>query len=251
MKKNSTIPLISTIIVSLLAIVLAVIAIFTLAGKPQDNNSGGDPVSQPASFQPTQELVEECTYAAHDLVAASYRVIRLFVTEGLPYYEEHYGNDPEDNIYTVNSTEYTALADIENFVRSVYTESEAQRILHNIDGKGTSVYLNREVLVEVEQPEPSTEEGTAESSTSEQSPAYTTQNVLGINAAFVPDAEYGKDWSSCRIAVLPKSENECELTVYLDGLDENTEITDANKASVLTIGMLKTEAGWRLTALAY
>lgn len=241
MKKNSTIPLIATIIVAAVAIAAVVIAIVTLnAGK--GNTTPGQQGGVTNEFRPTQELVEECTYAAHDLVADSYKIVRLFVTEGLAHYGEPYGNEPEDGIYTVNSQEYSSLSQIEDFVYSVYTNSEAERILKNIDGNGTAVYRDREILVD----DNSTVEGTADSSH-----MYKTETVLGISADFAPDTGYTKDWSSCRIAVLPKSELECELTVYLDGLDENSEITEENKGSVLEIPMLKVDGEWKLALFTY
>lgn len=63
-----------------------------------------------------------------------------------------YGNLPEDGYYTVNSTDYNSLEQIEELVRSVYAEDAAEQILKNSDGKGLKVYANREQLVRVEQP---------------------------------------------------------------------------------------------------
>lgn len=244
MNKNSSIPLIATIIVAALAIAAVVIAIVTINASKGSGTQSGQQGSDPAvsEFRPTQELVEECTYAAHDLVAGSYKIVRLFVTEGLAHYGEPYGNEPEDGIYTVNSQEYTDLSQIEELVYSVYTNSEAERILKNIDGNGMAVYRDREILVD----DDSTVEGTSDSSH-----MYKTDIVLGISADFAPDTEYAKDWSSCRIAVLPRSEMECELTVYLDGLDENSEVTEENKGSVLEIPMIKVDGEWRLALFTY
>lgn len=246
--QNQTISLVATIFVALAAIALAVVAIITVnqKNKPQQTTPNSSTVVSD-SFNPTAEFVEECTYAAHDLIQDSYRIIRLYVLEGLAHYDEPYGNLPEDGLYTVNSSEYTSLAQIEELVNSVYTKSEAQRILTNIDGNGMAVYQNREVLVEVER-EPA--EGTAEAETAESGVRYTTENVLGIDADFVPDTDYSKDWSSCVIAVLPKSENECELTVYLDGLNAETA-TEADAESVLNIAMIKTDGEWRLANFEY
>ncbi len=246
--QSQTISLVATIFVALAAIALAVVAIITVnqKDKPQQTPQDSTP-SVSDTFTPTAEFIEECTYAAHDLVQESYRIIRLFVLEGLAHYDEPYGNLPEDGLYTVNSTEYTSLAQIEELVNSVYTKSESQRILNNIDGNGMAVYQNREVLVEVE---PELPEGTAEAATEESGVQYTTENVLGIDADFVPDADYSKDWSSCVIAVLPKSENECELTVYLDGLNAETA-TEADAESVLNIAMIKTDGEWKLANFVY
>lgn len=242
--------LISTIIVAVLAIALAVVAVVLMTGD-KDNTSGTPDTSstpQVEEFRPTQELIDECTYAAHDLIAGSYRVVRLFVTDGLPHFDEPYGNRPEDGIYTVNSEEYTSLKQIEDFVKSIYTEAEAQRILTNIDGNGLAVYQNREVLTTIEETLEATSE--TDDSTSESGPKYKTEYVLGISESFVPAADYAKDWSSVRIAVVPVTAEECKLTVYLNGLDPET-VTDADKDSVLELSMVKSGENWRLTKLVY
>lgn len=255
-QKQSLAPLISTIIVAVLAIGLAVAAILIMTGDNDNNNSeaqnSGASVSD-TSFKPTQELISECTYAAHDLVAASYRVVRLFVTQGLDHLDEPYGNRPEDGLYTVSSTEFTSLEQIQALVKSVYTPEEALRILTDVDGNGLAVYQNREKLVKVEKPLPGTSEATAEAEaedTSDGSVQYKTEYVLGISEKFKPAENYTKDWSSCRIAVTPLSETECKLVVYLDGLDPET-VTDADKDSILEMSMIKNGEDWRLTAFRY
>ncbi len=245
-QNNSLIPLISTIVVAVLAIVVVIVAIFVIAG----DNSGashvdGSSVASSQPFEPTQELVDECTYAAHDLVADSYRVLRLFVTEGLPHEDEPYGNLPEDGLYTVSSSEYKTLDQIEELVHSVFVEEEAVRVLGNIDGKGLAVYQNREKLVKVE----SANDGTEEASEEASGIRYEKEYVLGISADFAPNESYAKDWSSCRIAIIPRSETLCSLTVYLDGLDETT--ASANSESVLSMTMVKVEQDWRLEQFVY
>lgn len=244
-KQNTSVaPLIATIIVAVAAIALAIVAILTLRNKDSDADNSSQ--QWESSFVPSETLLEECTYAAHDLVADSYSIIRLFVTEGLAHYDEPYGNLPEDGIYTVNSTEYTSLEQIEELVRSVFVNAEAERILTNIDGNGMAVYLNREVLVDIVY--------TDEPETDEARPLYTTENVLGINADFVPDSDYSKDWSSVSIAVLPKSETECELTIYLGGYTpaESGEVgEEPDPDSVLETAMVKIDGEWRLSVFVY
>ena len=240
--KNTTSagPLIATIVVAVLAIILAVVAILTL------NKSNEQPENRPASttsadptFRPTDELIEECTYKAHDLVKASYKVIRLFVSEGLAHYPEPYGNEPEDGLYTVNSTEYGSLADIEALVNSVYVSSEAERIMN------LGVYRERTILAAIVY-----EDNTAEASeTAENRPLYEERKVIGIDAKFKPNDAVNEGWDSCSIAVLPKSETECELTIYLGGLDEETAQTDPNM--VLETSMVKIDGEWKLAKFVY
>lgn len=247
-QKTSLAPLISTIVVAVLAIIVVIAAILIITGDNGTTSTGDSApdtsVAEP--FKPTQELVDECTYAAHDLVADNYRIVRLFITEGLPYEPEPYGNLPEDGLYTVSSNDYKTLQQIEDLVHSVFVEEEAVRVLDNIDGKGLAVYQDRERLVKIEKPADGTSEATEESAGVQ----YETEYVLGISADFVADDSYSKDWSSCRIALIPRSDTLCDLTVYLDGLDENTA-TDANSDSVLKMTMVKVEQDWRLEKFVY
>lgn len=241
-KKNSNnIPLISTIIVAAAAIVLAVVAMIMMNKSPEPNTqSSGASSHQPSrdTSYITPEYQQECEYAAHDLLNNSHEILRLFVTEGLFHEDEPYGNLPEDGYYTVNSTDYTSLDQIEELVHSVYTEDAAEQILKNSDGKGLKVYANREQLVRVERPE-STAESTEESGTK-----YETVYKLGISADFVPDES--KSWSSCAITIDYLEEGRCGLTVYLDGVDSSNGITDENRDSVLEMTMVKQDGGWRL-----
>lgn len=242
-ENKSIIPLVSTIVIAVIAIALAIVAMMTLK-KDKPGQNGPEP-SQTISnnFVPSDELIEECTYAAHDLVRDNFSVIRLYITEGLAHFDEPYGNLPEDGIYTVNSTEYSSLEQIEEMLKSIYVNSEAERVLTNIDGNGKAVYVNREILVDAVY--------TDEAESGESRPLYTTETVLGISADFTPDTDYDKDWSTCNIAVLPKSETECELTIYLGGLTPDSEIDETNKDSVLETAMRKIDGEWRLAQFVY
>ncbi len=250
-KKTSLAPIISTIIVAVLALAVAIFAIILISGEEQNPSStpDGGNTSVTELFTPTQELVDECTYAAHDLVAANYKVVRLFITEGLSHLDEPYGNLPEDGYYTVDSTAYKSLDDITALLNSVYTPDEAVRILTNVNGDGIQVFKNREKLVKVEETYEGTAEATAEAST-DGGIQYKTEYVLGISADFAPAADYNKDWSSVQIAVTPISETECRLQVYLDGLTPDTA-TEADADSVLEIPMFKVGGSWKLTSFAY
>lgn len=238
--------MIATIIIAVIAIVAVIVAIVLVSGgNSGDSSTPSDSVVSDNStpFQPTEELIEECSYAAHDLVAANYRIVRLFITEGLPHEPEPYNNIPEDGLYTVSDSSYTKLEQIEGFVKSVFIEEEAQRVLTDLDGNGFTLYRNREKLVKSEQETDSTNEAGG-------SIKYDTKYVLGIDANFTPAADYKKDWSSCKIILAPKSETECALTVYLDGLDENTA-TEANADSILSISMIKENEIWKLNKFVY
>lgn len=252
-QKTSLAPIISTIIVALLAIVVAVVAIVLISGENNASSQGnpaadGSAVSEP--FSPTQEQIDECTYAAHDLVAAHYKAVRLFVTEGLEHLDEPYGNKPDDGYYTVDSTAYKTLEDITALLDSIYTAEETQRILTDLDGSGMQVYKNREKLVKIEETYEGTAETADEITNDSGSVQYATEYVLGIHMDFTPDESYTKDWSTCRIAVTPVSDTECRLVVYLNGLDPETA-TEADSDSILNMSMQKTDEGWRLTSFVY
>lgn len=245
-KKSNTAPLIATLIV-VIAAIAAVITLIVISGNIGEQESSAPPSSSATVFRPTQEFIEECSIESNELLQNSYRIIRLFITEGLPHYDEPYGNEPEDGIYTVDSKEYTSLEQIEQFVKSVYVSSEAERILHNLDGNGFEVYKNREVFKDIVY----TDEASAgESGESSDRPAYTKQTVLGINAEFKPDTSYEKSWESSRLEFVPISENECKLTIFL-GADESTDLSAVDPASVLETSMVKQDGKWRLTKFVY
>ena len=218
-KKQDNAALIATIVVAALALA-AVIALILIL----NNKSGEKPTSSGNEvFQPTAEFEQECEYAAHDLVKGSYEIIRLFITQGLPHLDEPYGNAPEDGIYTVDTEKsrgYKTFEDIENKVKSVYTDEAAEKVMK------LDVYKKRKSL-------------------------YNDDIVLGIKADFKADASREKLWENCALAVLPTSETECDITIYLDVTSESFDTSDVSEDKILRTKMKKTDAGWRLTEFVY
>ena len=217
-------PLIATVLVGIAAVAAVVFLIVMNSGNsgqraPSDSSAV---TSSDASitFRPTQELVEECNNNAHDLVANNYEILKLFLLEGTPHGDEPYGNDPEDGYYTAISSKYPTYASLETFVESVFTADEAERILHDFDGNGLTVYNARE----------------------------DHDGALGIIASFAPDTTYDKPWESSRIQFV--SETECSLTIFL-GADENTVLSSVPSEHTLEVSMVKGTDGWRLTKLVY
>ncbi len=241
-EKKSKAPLIITIVIAVLAVAALVILFFVLK-KPTEGDNSSD-ISSNGSFQPTQELNLECTYAAHDLIAQSYEVMRLFVFDGLSHETEPYGNEPEDGLYTVTvdaTSKYTKLEEIEELVKSVYTDEAAEKVLHNIDGNGLSVYQKRKVLAEAEYDDSEPESG-------ESRPMYVEEEVLGISADFKPDKSRKSLWASSSVRIDPKSETTCDLTVYLGGgVTDSTDLSTISEDVIVRVGMVKTENGWRLS----
>lgn len=238
-KKQNLAPLISTIVVAVLAAAAVVALIFFLNGNSEDKNT-----IIPESFRPSAELEQECEDAAHNLVSGNYEVVRLFITHGLPHLDEPYGNAPEDGIFTVNterSGSYKTLADIENKVKSIYTDEAADKILHNLDGNGFEVYKERKILVD-------------DPSAGENAPHYKETAVLGIDAKFEADLSLEMLWQNCSLAVLPTSETECEITIYLGGAEptsDSSEESFSGDGKVIRTKMTKIDAGWRLTEFVY
>lgn len=270
-KKQSPAAIIATAIVAAAAIAAVVI----LLVMKNNQNTSTLPDGTQVTFKPSADLVTECEYQAHDLVSESYEVIKLFVTEGLPHLDEPYGNAPEDGIYTVNSDKYTSLEQIEELVKSVYTDEAADKILHNLDGNGLEVYKNREIYVEAEYSDEAAETGdtydsadtgetydiyntydayaTAESSeeTTVSRPNFVKKTVLGINAEFVADENRAPLWSQCSILPTPISDTECALVIYLGGSSESDSSETSGENLVLQTSMVKTNGEWKLTDFVY
>ena len=235
-KKQNPAPLISTIVVAVLAAAAVVVLIFILNGNPDDNKT-----ITPESFRPTADFEQECENAAHDLVSGNFEIIRLFLTQGLPHLDEPYGNAPEDGIFTVDterSGSFKTLSDIENKVKSIYTDEAADKILHDINGNGFEVYKNRKILVD-------------DPSAGENAPRYKETTVLGINANFKASASIEELWQSCSLAVLPTSETECEITIYLGSAEPDSSETSSENGRVIRTKMTKSGADWRLTEFVY
>ena len=241
-EKKSKAPLVVTIVIAVLA-VAALVVLFFVLNRPAEGNNSSDSSSN-GSFQPTQELNLECTYAAHDLVVQSYEVMRLYVFDGLAHETEPYGNEPEDGLYTVTvdaTSKYTKYEEIEELVRSVYTDEAAEKVLHDIDGNGLSVYQKRNVLVEAEYDDSEPESG-------ESRPMYVEEEVLGISAEFKPDNSKKSLWANCSVRIDPTSETSCDLTVYLGGgVNDSTDLSAISDDVTVRLGMVKTDNGWRLT----
>ena len=252
-QKESLVPLISTLIVAVLAIAMAIVAMLLLKGgndNDTSNTSGnGSSYSEP-SFQPTEQFRAECETAIPELVEGNSRIISMFITNGLAHEAEPYGNAPVDGLYTVADAEYKTLQQIEDYVRSIYIDAEADRILTNINGSGLAVYQARKKLVKVEE----TNEGTAESTTDGESVHYAEEYVLGISAEFVDelaDKDYDRNWLDLNYSYDPITETECDITLYFNGYDPSVGTAEALPEDVLELKMVKVSGEWRLTALAY
>lgn len=220
-EKSGNISMIITIAVALLAIAAIVILLVSGNGDKEPE----EPVI--SGFGVTQALADECIGAAQKLVGDNYEIIRLYITEGLPH-KMVYGNEAEalGGYYQADSAKYKEFEQIDALVRSVYSESEADRILQRL--------------------EVNTVDGTSEELEVYKHCKINGAAFFGINERFDADPDYKVDWSSCYVEVEPHSETECEVTVYLDGVTSDTAAEHAE--SVRNVSMVKSEDNsWRLT----
>lgn len=269
-KKEKTKSAASAIVATAIAAAAAIAAIVVLViiiNKPKETEKPAE--SAASVFEPTQELADECGAQAQRLMENNYKVIRLFVKEGLPREAEPYGNRPEDGFYTVNSTEYMAYEQIEELVKSTYTETEARRILTQMpsdpsaadgesggsDSEPIAVYGTREIYVDVpaevsDGAETDGDEDDENGGDSPERPSYEKKTVLGINELFKPYTAYSKPWGSISIRVLPLSEEECDITVYL-GADKDVNLSSVDETDILSTKMIKENGEWYLESLIY
>lgn len=222
-EKKSSVSLIATIAVAVLAVAAVVILLVFKNGDSEPSEPDAPVIT---GFEPTAELANECISAAQKLVGDNYEIIRLFVTEGLPL-KKVYGNEAEalGGYYQIDSSKYTEFSQIEAVVKSVYSGSEADRILKSL--------------------EVNTKDGTAQKLEVYKQCDINGAEFFGLNEQFAVEEDYKTDWSSCYVQVTPKSETECGITVYLDGVTSETAAQHAE--SVRKTAMVKSADGWRLT----
>lgn len=220
-KQESLVATIATALVAVAAIAAVAVGIILM----NKNNSSDAQESTPNSISET--LVDECSKAANDLIQKNYTVLKLYAIEGLPY-KTVYGNSSEDGYYSVNDANYKHFSQIEELVKSVYAADEAERILTRYPVKTEGGTKDVQVYKEHKDP-------------------VDGSDCLGIIEGFTPDADYSRDWSKCVVKISPKSETECELTVFVDGYTE--EEAKSHPESVLTTKMVKQDGKWLMSAM--
>ena len=279
-KKSSASTIIATAIVALAAIA----AIIVLIVMSKESDSGQKPSNgSTVENNLTQEFIDECGENAQTLVAGNYRIVRLFISEGLPHRDEPYGNKPEDGYYTVESDEFKTYEQIDTYVRSIFTTEETTRILLKMpfdpaEEYGTvstgaaqddtssrnlvPVYWPRVDYVDAGdavsdavsdvsvQDAPEEEDGENDTESRPSAPSYVKQYVLGINEKFKPYTDYKKPWGSISIKIAPVSEEECDITIYL-GADKDVDLSSVDDDDILHTKMVKENGEWRLTQLVF
>lgn len=221
-QKSSNSALIATIIVAVAAVAAIVMLIIVMKSGNGETLPNGSRVEK---FSATSEQINECLTSAHDLVASNYTIIKLYITEGLPHLDEPYGNKPEDGIYTVDSDKYKTPDDMQNLLKSIYTEQAANAIWER------GVYKTRYI-----------KDGLAVNSDT-----AGAEQVLGISEDFNPKTDYSVNWSSTPLEVIPTAEDKCKVVIYVNGASPND--SDVSEGNVLTTEMVKENGAWRLTEL--
>lgn len=210
-KKGVNVPsLIITILAVLLAVGAIVFLVHTMRSDENEDPRGSESTeATTAAFQATQELVDATQQAAYDLLPKNYRV-HQFLTRGMTHEEEPYGNLPEDGFYTCVSDEFKTFDDFSDFVKSIYTEDTAEKLLTDPFGKG-AVY------------------------------GVDDTGGLGLSSDFVPDEGESLSWTDVHFLCTPVSDTECNVVVTLKdaaGSDVDKEVT-----------LLLEDGQWKLSEL--
>lgn len=204
-KSSSTSSLIITCVAVLLAIAAVVFVIITFSGNSGNQPaSTGDTTNAPA-VNVSDEVMNEMSQGAYDLLQKNYKIYQYF-TYGMTVKPEPYGNKPEDGFYTCDNADFDSFDKFSEYVRSVYTEELAQKLLTDPFGSG---------------------------------PVYGNDNgALGLSADFTASTEEGNSWADVKYVCTALSETECSIAITL----KDSAGADVEK----TVKMLKTDAGWRL-----
>ena len=164
----------------------------------------------PSGYNPDEELSEEMKDAATDLLSNNYTILKLYYTKGMNHKDEPYGNAPEDGYYTVDSSKYSSLKELEELVDATFTEEQAEIIKTDSLGYGP-IYKERE------------------------------NGDLGIIENFTP-MPYERSWDNPTFSIEPVSDTDCIIAVTLHENGEEVQ---------LSAEMVKTESGWKLTAIVF
>ena len=257
-KKTSSIStLIATAIVAAAAIA-AIIVLIVMSNKTDGGQQNDLKNSLTVEVSDTQAFADECGENAKRLVQSNYRVVRLFISEGLPHRDEPYGNNPEDGYYTVESDEFKTLEEVEELLKSTFVEEEASRILMQMPSDPGAAYGGAASAFSADEPHPDSvavywsrvDYVDNNSNSASGSQTYEKQSVLGISQYFRPYTDYKKPWGSTSIRIVPVSEEECDITIYL-GADKDVELSSVEDTDILTTKMVKVDGEWRLTKLVY
>lgn len=207
-KQSANIP---SIIITALAVVLAAAAVIFLiyTVKTKDRQDRQPTETTTAAPQIPQELIDEAQQAAYDLLPKNYKVYQ-YLTDGMSHEEEPYGNLPEDGFYTCVNNDFSSFEEFSGYVKSIFTESAADKLLKDPFGYG---------------------------------PVYGVDDKggLGLSENYEKAEKSGLSWADVQFVCTVLNETECQIKITLkdaDGKDVEKEV-----------GMNLENGQWRLTAM--
>lgn len=187
-KKKQNIPAIIITVIAALLAVSAVIFLIVTMSQNREEEQQPPPQTEDPGFVPDADLMAEMEQAAYDLLPENYKVYQ-YLTKGMTYKEEPYGNRPEDGFYTCVNESFPTFDSFSEYVRSIYTAETAEKLLTNPFGKG-AVYGD-------------------------------DNGELGLSADFEASEEQGLSWADVSFVCVPVSETVCSITVTLKDADGN------------------------------
>ncbi len=189
-KKKQTVNIPSLIITGV-AVLLAVSAVIFLLFfmKHSEENQPVETTPAETEFNPPSELLQSAKLAAPDLLTNNYKAYQYF-TQGMSYEQEPYGNKPEDGFYTCSNDTYKTFEQFSDFIKSIYVEKTAEKLLTDPFGKG---------------------------------PVFADDNgKLGISYEFIESGrveDNGISWENGRYSFTLTSETECDVEINLKDKD--------------------------------
>lgn len=191
-KKKQTVN-IPSLIITIIAVLMAASAVaFMFYTMSKSEEPEPEPViTTPAEtvFNPPSELLQSAKLAAPDLLTNNYRAYQYF-TQGMSYEQEPYGNKPEDGFYTCANDTYKTFEQFSDFIKSIYTEKSAEKLLTNPFGNG---------------------------------PVFADDNgKLGISYEFIENGraeDNGVSWENGKYTFTLTSDTECDVEITLKDKD--------------------------------
>lgn len=138
-QKVSTSSLIITVVAALLAIAALIFLMITMSkAEEKENENAANTVTEAESMNPVLQSAE---VALSDLINKNLRAYSYF-TEGTATEGEPYGNRPEDGLYTCDDPSFKTFDEFSEFIRGIYTEQTAAKLLTDPFGNGP-IYADR------------------------------------------------------------------------------------------------------------
>lgn len=211
-KKKQTVNIPSLIITGvavLLAISSVIFLLFFMSRSEEEQPAETTPAE--TEFIPPSGLLQSAELAAPDLLTNNYKAYQYF-TQGMSYEQEPYGNKPEDGFYTCSNDTYKTFEQFSDFIKSIYTEKAAEKLLTDPFGKGP-IYTDR-------------------------------KGSLGISYEFIESGrveDNGVSWENGKYSFTLTSETECDVEITLK--DKDNEDVKINTKMILEKDV------WKLTEM--